>query len=206
MDTNRYVIHIHNVCHMSNFAVCSVIYLFNSFRFMKYIVGVVFCLLMFTILWKFVNFIIEPWWYELLPIFENHVCVNIWSLVFLSLARSVLGYQNTNPIWLLDRGILLRFASFLHQVIRTCLWSRVQLKLNVIAVNGNHVFCTFPHSKVHGAYMGPNWGRQDPDGPHVGPMILAIWIVMMQIQSWYTASSVEANVITNVQHENITII
>ena len=25
-----------------------------------------------------------------------------------------------------------------------------------------------PDSKVHGANMGPIWGRQDPDGPHVG--------------------------------------
>ena len=37
---------------------------------------------------------------------------------------------------------------------------------------------------IHGAYsllpliarfMGPIWGRQDPGGPHVGPMNLAIW-------------------------------
>ena len=32
-----------------------------------------------------------------------------------------------------------------------------------------------PESKVYGAYMGPTWGRQDPGGPHVGPMNLAIW-------------------------------
>ena len=32
-----------------------------------------------------------------------------------------------------------------------------------------------PDSKVHGAYMGTTWGRQDPGGPHVGPMNLAIW-------------------------------
>ena len=32
-----------------------------------------------------------------------------------------------------------------------------------------------PDSKVHGAYMGPTWGRQDPGGSHVGPMNLAIW-------------------------------
>ena len=31
-----------------------------------------------------------------------------------------------------------------------------------------------PDSKVHGAYMGPIWGRQDPGGPHVGPMNFAI--------------------------------
>ena len=32
-----------------------------------------------------------------------------------------------------------------------------------------------PDSKVPGANMGPIWGRQDPDGPHVGPMNFAIW-------------------------------
>ena len=32
-----------------------------------------------------------------------------------------------------------------------------------------------PDSKVHEAYMGPTWGRQDPGGPRVGPMTLAIW-------------------------------
>ena len=32
----------------------------------------------------------------------------------------------------------------------------------------------YPDSKVHGANMGPIWGRQDPGGPHVGPMNLAI--------------------------------
>ena len=34
----------------------------------------------------------------------------------------------------------------------------------------------FPDSKVHGTNMGPIWGRQDPGGPHVGPMNLAIWV------------------------------
>ena len=32
-----------------------------------------------------------------------------------------------------------------------------------------------PDSKVHGANMGPIWVRQDPNGPHVGPMNFAIW-------------------------------
>ena len=34
---------------------------------------------------------------------------------------------------------------------------------------------TFPDSKIHGAYMGPSWGRQDPGEPHVGHMKFAIW-------------------------------
>ena len=35
-----------------------------------------------------------------------------------------------------------------------------------------------PDSKVHGTNMGPIWGRQDPGGPHVGPMNFAIWVVL----------------------------
>ena len=33
-----------------------------------------------------------------------------------------------------------------------------------------------PESKVHGANMGPIWGRQGPGGPHVGPMNFAVWV------------------------------
>ena len=35
----------------------------------------------------------------------------------------------------------------------------------------------YPDSKVQGANMGAIWGRQDPGGPHVGPMSFAIWVV-----------------------------
>ena len=31
-----------------------------------------------------------------------------------------------------------------------------------------------PDSKIHGANMGPAWVLSAPDGPHVGPMNLAI--------------------------------
>ena len=34
----------------------------------------------------------------------------------------------------------------------------------------------YPNSKVHGANMGPIWGRQDLGGPHVGPMNFGIWV------------------------------
>ena len=32
-----------------------------------------------------------------------------------------------------------------------------------------------PDNKVHGANMGPTWGREDLGGPHVGHVKLAIW-------------------------------
>ena len=37
-------------------------------------------------------------------------------------------------------------------------------------------YINYPDSKVHGANMGPIWGREDPGGPHVGPMDFAIWV------------------------------
>ena len=42
----------------------------------------------------------------------------------------------------------------------------------------NHLICksyNIPDSKVHGANMGPIWGWQDPDWPHIGPINLAVW-------------------------------
>ena len=36
----------------------------------------------------------------------------------------------------------------------------------------------YPDRKIHGANVGPTWGSQDPGGPHVGHMNLAIWVYM----------------------------
>ena len=49
-----------------------------------------------------------------------------------------------------------------HYYIVNCYWN----------TNYDH---PSPDSKVHGANMGPTWGRQDPGVPHVGPMNFAIW-------------------------------
>ena len=32
-----------------------------------------------------------------------------------------------------------------------------------------------PNNMIHGANMGPTWVLSAPDGPHIGPMIFAIW-------------------------------
>ena len=36
-------------------------------------------------------------------------------------------------------------------------------------------------SKIHGANMGPTWVLSAPDGPHVGPMNLAIWALELVV-------------------------
>ena len=49
-----------------------------------------------------------------------------------------------------------------------------------------------PDNKVHGANAGPIWGRQDPGGPHVGPMNFTIWDIKpwVAITMWSDSSTV----------------
>ena len=65
--------------------------------------------------------------------------------------------------------------------IHCSLWQACSMCL--VAVAGDTVssstMSTYPDSKVHGANMGPIWGRQDPGGPHVGPLNLAIWVALV---------------------------
>ena len=51
-----------------------------------------------------------------------------------------------------------------------------QNKTGISIVNFLEIPQHYPDSKVHRANMGPIWGRQDPGGPHVGPMNFAIWV------------------------------
>ena len=50
-------------------------------------------------------------------------------------------------------------------------------------------YLPYPDSKVHGANMGPTWGRHDPGGPHVGPMDLAITVVTSECSSFNTRTA-----------------
>ena len=42
---------------------------------------------------------------------------------------------------------------------------------------------TYPDSKVHRANMGPTWVLSAPDGPHDGPMNLAIRVVIVMYRN-----------------------
>ena len=67
-----------------------------------------------------------------------------------------------------------------------CWWIWLQwlffcLSAALVCIGSN---ANIPDSKVHGGNMGPIWGRQDPDGPSVGPMNLAIWAAAC-LSAWY---------------------
>ena len=56
-------------------------------------------------------------------------------------------------------------------------WCRIQVWLEYLSKYTSATTQEIKHipgSKVHGANMGPTWVLSAPDGPHVGPMTLAI--------------------------------
>ena len=66
------------------------------------------------------------------------------------------------------------FMSFIATINKLCRALAALIKM----INVN-----IPDSKVHGANMGPIWGRQDSCGPHVGPMNFVIWDFMFVSRS-----------------------
>ena len=69
---------------------------------------------------------------------------------------------------------------------KTCFNIKISFGSIGITMIMRRQFWDHSDSKVHGANMGPTWGRQDPGGPHVGPMNFAIWdlIFIMVIRIW----------------------
>ena len=77
-------------------------------------------------------------------------------------------------IFLIVISVTLCRCAFSHIVIYVSLGPRMQ-KAAPLVIG----YVMFPDSKVHGASIGPIWGRQDPDGLHVGAMNLAIWVTSL---------------------------
>ena len=67
-----------------------------------------------------------------------------------------------------ERPVMHSFGVFfdvdLNMQVQSCQWFETPW----------HAHDIIPDSKVHGANMGPTWVLSAPDGPHVGPMNLAI--------------------------------
>ena len=73
-------------------------------------------------------------------------------------------------------SILIQFDSSFEKPCSAAQIPWVAIRIVLSSVRQiHHTEVTFPDSKVHGASIGPMWCRQDPGGPHVGPMKLATW-------------------------------
>ena len=81
------------------------------------------------------------------------------------------------------------FELHLEKIDRLIMTSHRDRKLNTAQQGkGKASIRISPDSKVHGANMGPTWDLSAPDGPHVGPMNLAIRenisLILNDSQSW----------------------
>ena len=108
---------------------------------------------------KYVEVIIYPW-----PYLDDHlanICQHKRHNIY------VIRYvPNPNPTPKLIYNIIREWD--IKNALSSTYW-----KQNSNAVC-NLIMESIPDSKVHGANMGPTWGQQASDGPHVGPMNLAI--------------------------------
>ena len=59
-------------------------------------------------------------------------------------------------------------------------FSDFHLPVTSVISNRSLEIYMYPDSKVHGANMGPTWVLSAPDGPHDGPMNLAIRVVAIR--------------------------
>ena len=78
-------------------------------------------------------------------------------------------------VWRHCNGVILPLA---FRTTGVCCCSPLTVVIWTLALVAKEVYkmkSSSPDSKIHGANIGPIWGRQDPGGSHVGPMNLAIW-------------------------------
>ena len=78
---------------------------------------------------------------------------------------------NSSASWLF--AVKLVQAKYMEITRAPQYWSYVQ-RIQWWLMECHHKGPVIPDSKVHGANMGPTWVLSAPDGPHVGPMNLAI--------------------------------
>ena len=95
---------------------------------------------------------------------QEVVCLSSWYWTWGRMSvLLVLGWSEVNWTWVIIINIFVIYRnSYLTYILRKCFGLEYHSKKNL------------PDSKVHGANMGPTWILLAPDGPHAGPMNLAI--------------------------------
>ena len=71
-----------------------------------------------------------------------------------------------SPTWICT---MVNILIYIHMLVSV-------FTVTLTTITGTTILVPYPDSKVHGANMSPIWGRQNPGGPHVGPMNVAIWV------------------------------
>ena len=117
------------------------------------------------------------------------LCCQFYFLYLLPLKTQGLSWCQLCHHWQhhLHQWLLLRQPLVLPAMIKLVSWQLTGFSRKKLAFFSVNYDCNtswwlccprqhqrFPDSKVHGANMGPTWVLSAPDGPHIGPMNLAI--------------------------------
>ena len=116
-------------------------------------------------------------WYQISrnDCWSNYIlkCADEWKILE-NVFYTLLLLNTICALW----KIYIVICSYIHILhwCRTWLWLSDEFERHFTQQRFHyfHLFISIPDSKVHGANMGPTWVLSVPDGPHVGPMNLAI--------------------------------
>ena len=140
----------------------------------------------FESLWQQVHMYYQSFWKTKSSAQSNHWPSGLTVVVSL-LSKSRLGLPSLTQLYAKSKKYILTLLEDWRGLAKYC-WRRIILeppgiwkiiKFICLYPQEQHAFNThdygryrnLPDSKVHGANMGPIWGRHDPGGPHVGPML-----------------------------------
>ena len=107
---------------------------------------------------------------------------NIYDNAYACMCKYVCTCACVYQVYCRDKVFRIWACQFKFVGVSDCLSVRSFIRLSVSEV-WDYILRNYPDSNVHGANMGPIWGRQDPGGPHIGPMIFAIWVVQVYLRS-----------------------
>ena len=112
--------------------------------------------------------------------FPRWIC--IICLANLLLKKHELGFRTGNQsINRKPRSLCYKASNITYSSVTHLFNGCSDIERNGFAYYRHHVYIetTKIDSKAHGAKMGPTWVLSAPDGPHVGPMKLAIRVTAM---------------------------
>ena len=107
------------------------------------------------------------------------------TFIYIDCYQIQLNYWGTQFQYSGSKGLYPRIASRKYDHISQIHWTNTAEENNRLFPIEQFSCQKYPDSKDHGANMAPTWGRQDPGGPHVGPMNLAIRDIQV-MRIWFT--------------------
>ena len=82
-------------------------------------------------------------------------------------------------------GLSANAQKLLHQLEVRKQWEFYRAWAKIDSSWISRLLYTDGNTHLHGANMGSIWGRQDPGGPHVGPMNFVIWVSSHKTRDQY---------------------